>query len=203
LTILDDLDITVGQLTLLFEEKPSLRNMLLGCVAELKLRETITSFPKVSLSIKFTDHDQKRKESLYILYQGQTFAVEAQSLHTATIEWNEENRHWTGKAQVGVRESRQIMMPDGALLNTTLLLKDAFDILAVNCYAFEQKWGFIFARNSDLPTSTWRGYSETHREHLIASLIPVTFPPEPPFYSDLRLLLDEMIATDAGANPLI
>ena len=81
-------------------------------------------------------------------------------------------------------------------------MKGEFDILAVNCYAFEQKWEFIFARNSDLPTSTWRGYSDTQRANLISSLIPVTFPPEPPFYGDLRVLLDEMIAEGRGANPI-
>ena len=176
--------------------------MLLGYVAELKLREMITSFPEVSFITKFDDHDRKKKGDLYIIYHGKAFDVEAKSLQTAMVKWDEENNCWTGKAQVDASDRRQIEMPDGSLLNTTLLLKGEFDILAVNCYAFQQNWDFIFARNSDLPTSTWRGYSEAQRENLIASLIPVTFPPEPPFYSDLRVLLDEMVAEGKGSDPV-
>jgi hypothetical protein len=202
LTVLDEWDITAEQLTQLLNENPSLRGMLLGYVAELKLREIIASFPEVSLTRKFDDHDRKRKGDLYIIYRGKAFDVESKSLQTATVEWNETNKQWTGKAQVDASDRRQITMPDGTQLNTTLLLKGEFDILAVNCYAFEQKWDFIFAKNSDLPASTWRGYSETQRENLIASLIPVTFPPKPPFYSDLRVLLDKMIAEGRGSNPI-
>jgi hypothetical protein len=176
--------------------------MLLGYVAELKLREMITSFPEVSFITKFDDHDRKKKGDLYIIYHGKAFDVEAKSLQTAMAKWNEENKCWTGKAQVDASDRRRIEMPDGSLLNTTLLLKGEFDILAVNCYAFTQNWDFIFARNSDLPTSGWRGYTETQRENLIASLIPVTFPPEPPFYSDLRILLDEMVVEGKGLDPI-
>lgn len=156
----------------------------------------------VSFTTKFDDHDRKRKGDLYIIYHGKAFDVESKSLQTATVKWDEANARWIGKAQVDASDRRQIMMPDNTLLNTTLLLKGEFDILAVNCYAFEQKWDFIFARNSDLPISTWRNYTEIQRENLIASLISVTFPPEPPFYSDLRVLLDELILEGKGADPI-
>ena len=202
MTILDEWEITAEQLSQLLNQNPSLRGMLLGYVAEFKLREMITSFPEVSFITKFDDHDRKKKGDLYIIYQGKAFDVEAKSLQTAMVKWDEENKRWTGKAQVDASDRRQIEMPDGSLLHTTLLLKGEFDILAVNCYAFQQSWAFIFARNSDLPTSTWRGYTETQRESLIASLIPITYPPEPPFYSDLRVLLEEMIAEGKGSDPL-
>jgi len=202
LTVLDEWEITAEQLSQLLAENPSLRGMLLGYVAELKLRELIASFSEVSFTTKFDDHDRKRKGDLYIIYHGKAFDVESKSLQTATVRWDEENKRWIGKAQVDASDRRQIKIPDGTMLNTTLLLKGEFDILAVNCYAFEQKWDFIFARNSDLPTSTWRGYTEVQQEHLIASLISVTFPPEPPFYRDLRVLLDDMVRRGEGADPL-
>lgn len=202
MTVLDEWEITAEQLSQLLAENPSLRGMLLGYVAELKLRELIASFSEVSFTTKFDDHDRKRKGDLYIIYHGKAFDVESKSLQTATVRWDEENKRWIGKAQVDASDRRQIKIPDGTMLNTTLLLKGEFDILAVNCYAFEQKWDFIFARNSDLPTSTWRGYTEVQQEHLIASLISVTFPPEPPFYRDLRVLLDDMVRRGEGADPL-
>lgn len=92
-------------------------------------------------------------------------------------------------------------LPDGSALNTTLLLRGEFDILAVNCFAFESRWRFVFARNSDLPSSNYRLYSEKQRRFLIASLIPVSWPPEPPFYANLKDLLDEMINNGEGTDP--
>ncbi len=202
MTILDEWDITADQLTQLLAENPSLRGMLLGYVAELKLRELIISFPEVSFTMKFDDHDRKRKGDLYVIYHGKAFDVESKSLQTATVQWDDDKKRWRGKAQVDASDRRQIEMPDGRMLNTTLLRKGEFDILAVNCYAFAGKWDFVFARNSDLPMSRWRGYSQVHREQLITSLVPVTFPPEPPFYGDLRVLLDEMITEGQGADPV-
>ena len=86
-------------------------------------------------------------------------------------------------------------------MNTTLLLRGEFDVLAVNLFAFEDQWQFLFARNSDLPTSTYRKYTEVQRQQLLASLVTVTLPAEPPFYTDLCQLLDEMIAEGSGHDP--
>lgn len=65
--------------------------------------------------------------------------------------------------------------------------------MAVNCYAFNEEWQFAFARNKDLPYSNYRGYTEEQRKWLIASLIPITWPPVPPFYDDLKELLSVMV----------
>lgn len=201
MSILDEWEITPEQLTQLLNSNPSLRGMLLGYVAELKLKEIITSFPEVSYTTKFDDHDRKKKGDLYIVYHGRAFDVETKSLQTNMIKYDEENKEWIGKAQVDASDRRTIILPSGEELNTTLLLRGEFDVLAVNCYAFENKWRFVFARNSDLPFSSYKKYSEEARTALIASLIPVTYPPKPPFYSDLRALLNEMIADGLGRDP--
>jgi len=86
-------------------------------------------------------------------------------------------------------------------MNTTLLLRGEFDVLAVNCYAFNQKWHFAFAKNSDLPTSNFKKYTQVQRENVIASLVTVTWPPEPPFRADLRELLAEMVVEGGGKDP--
>jgi len=85
-------------------------------------------------------------------------------------------------------------------LKTTLLLRGEFDILAVNCYQFERKWHFQFARNRDLPCSTYRKYSEEEQKSLISSLISVSWPVTPPFYSDLKVLLNEMLEAGEGSD---
>ena len=45
----------------------------------------------------------------------------------------------------------------------------------------------------DLPRSTYRRYTEYQCKHLLASLVPVTWPPEPPFTDDLFVLLDQVV----------
>jgi hypothetical protein len=201
LSILTEWEITPQQLTELLEENPSLRGMLLGYVAELKLKEIVTSIPHVSYTVKFDDHNRKKKGDLYIIYRDKAFDLESKSLQSNMIKWDEYKKRWTGKAQVDGSDRRTINLPDGSALNTTLLLRGEFDILAVSCYAFEGKWRFVFARNSDLPSSNYRLYSEEQRKFLIASLIPVSWPPEPPFYANLRDLLDEMINDGEGTDP--
>ena len=74
-------------------------------------------------------------------------------------------------------------------------------MLAVNGYAFEDEWRFVFCRNADLPTSTYRRYSPAQQQALLASLVEVTWPPLPPFTDNLRALLDQMVANGEGADP--
>lgn len=201
MTILEKWDINAEQLTNLLDGNPSLRGMLLGYAAELKLKEIITSFPEVSFTTKFDDHNRKKKGDLYIVYHGRAFDVESKSLQSSMIDYDDENKTWHGKAQVDASDRRTITLPSGQQLNTTLLLRGEFDVLAVNCYAFENQWRFVFARNSDLPYSNYKQYSEEAKKALIASLIPVSWPPKPPFYSDLRTLLNEMIDEGLGSDP--
>jgi hypothetical protein len=193
LNILEKWAITPEQLTVLLNENPSLRGILSGYVAELKLKEIVASIPDVSYSVKFDDHDRKKKGDLYIIYRGKAFSLESKSLQSGLVKWDDKNQRWQGKTQVDGSDKRMIQMPDGITLHTTLLLRGEFDILAVNCYAFAEQWRFAFARNSDLPHSNYRGYTEEQRKWLIASLIPVTWPPEPPFYADLKTVLDSII----------
>ncbi|VAW43327.1 hypothetical protein MNBD_CHLOROFLEXI01-1297 [hydrothermal vent metagenome] len=200
-TILDKWEISAGDLTDLLEGNPSLRGMLLGYVAEHKLRRIIATLPEISYTTKFDDHDRKKKGGLYIIYKGRAFDIESKSLQTKTIKQDEESRKWFGKAQVDASDRREVTFSDGSTLNTTLLLRGEFDILAVNCYAFENKWHFVFARKRELPTSSFRKYSPMQRESLLASLVSVSWPPERPFYADIRELLNEMVEQGEGADP--
>ena len=200
-TIMDEWEVTANELTLLLQENPSLRGMLFGYVAELKLREIASSLPRIKSMKKFDDHDRKKKGDLHIIYHHRAFNVESKSLQTSQTKWDEASQTWFGKAQVDASDSREITFLSGRKFKTTLLLRGEFDILAVNCYEFGKKWQFQFARNIDLPCSTHKKYSKEVQSALIASLIPVTWPPHPPFYSDLRALLDEMLEAGEGSDP--
>jgi transcriptional regulator with XRE-family HTH domain len=200
-TIMDEWKVTANEMTILLRENPSLRGMLFGYVAELKLRELISALPGVRSMKKFDDHDRKRKGDLHIIYHHRVFSVESKSLQTSQTKFDTENQIWSGKAQVDASDSRIVTLPSGRTLKTTLLKRGEFDILAVNCYEFNKSWQFQFARNRDLPFSSYKKYTPEEQSALISSLITVTWPPQPPFYSDLRLLLDEMLEAGEGSDP--
>lgn len=199
--LLRDWQISSKQISSLINQNPSLRGMLLGYVAELKLKELISVLPDISYTYKFDDHDRKKKGDLYIIYRGKAFDVEAKSLQTNTIKFDEANQQWTARVQVDASDRRNVVLSSGKILNTTLLLRGEFDILAVNCFGFGGEWKFLFAKNTDLPFSTFKNYEESDRRELIASLISVSLPVKPPFYESLKDLLDSMIAEGLGATP--
>jgi transcriptional regulator with XRE-family HTH domain len=199
--LLRDWKVTSKQISSLINQNPSLRGMLLGYVAELKLKELISVLPEISYTYKFDDHDRKKKGDLYIVYRGKAFDVEAKSLQTNTIKFDETAGVWTAKTQVDASDRRDVVLSSGEKLNTTLLRRGEFDILAVNCFGFGGEWKFLFAKNTDLPSSTFKKYDETVRRELIASLITVTLPPQPPFYESLKDLLDSMIEDGLGKTP--
>lgn len=137
--LLDEWHITPEQLTGILAENPSLRGMLQGYVAEWKLRDYLLSLPGVTAIRKPDDHDRKEKGDLYLTYHERLYRLEVKSLQTATVRWDAAANQWRGKAQVDASDRRLIRLSDGSTLQTTLLLRGEFDILAVNCFAFTQK----------------------------------------------------------------
>jgi hypothetical protein len=202
LSILERWGVSEEQLTYLIDNNPSLRGMVLGYVAETKFHEAFLDHPSITQVAKDDDHDRKKKGDRRIVYRGHTLTVEIKSLQTAMCV-QEADGSWTGKSQVDGSDRRIIKFPDGSELNTTLLLRGEFDLLAVNCFAFGETWKFAFAKNSDLPTSSFRGYTLAQQKQLIASLIPVHWPPRPPFTEDPFQLLDELISERNPEAPVI
>ncbi|MBA3633058.1 MAG: helix-turn-helix transcriptional regulator [Acidobacteria bacterium] len=201
INLLRDWQISSKQISSLINQNPSLRGMLLGYIAELKLKELISVLPDISYTYKFDDHDRKKKGDLYIIYKGKAFDVESKSLQTNTIKFDEATKGWTAKVQVDASDRRNVRLSSGKILNTTLLLRGEFDILAVNCFGFGGEWKFLFAKNTDLPSSTFKKYEESDRQELIASLVSVSLPVKPPFYESLKDLLNSMIDEGLGAMP--
>lgn len=189
--ILETWKITPQTLTTLLNQNPSLRGMLFGYVAELKLEELWLKHPGITACIKDDDHDRLKKGDRRIVYKGHSFVVEAKSLQTNSIEHRTDG--WFGKAQVDASDRREIYLPNGDKVNTTLLLVGEFDVLAVNVYPFEGNWDFVFAKNQNLPRTTYGKYTPAQREYLLTSLIPVTWPPKPPFVDNLYNLLDDLV----------
>lgn len=168
--------ITIDELSRAIFGNGSLRGMVFGYVAEIKLRQLLESNPNVTALTKDDDHDRSRKGDLRIDYKGHEFIVESKSLQT-TQNKRQEDGTYCGVSQVDASDRRMVTLPDGTKLQTTNLLVGEFHVLSVNCFTFENEWHFVFARNHHLPRTRYRGYTDYQREHLLATLVPVTWPP--------------------------
>ena len=170
MNILEYWSISVDEISKAILENGSLRGMVFGYVAEIKLRKLLASHADVTSHTKDDDHDRSKKGDLRITYKGHEFKIESKSLQTARNKTLEDGTY-AGYSQVDASDRRTVTLPDDSQLQTTNLLVGEFDILSVNCFTFCNQWNFAFARNHDLPRSTFRKYSEVQREHLLATTL--------------------------------
>jgi len=91
-----------------------------------------------------------------------------------------------------------VRLPNGEELTTNCLVVGEFDVLAVSLFAFERKWNFAFARNEDLPRSTWAKYTPVQRQFLLKSSMAITWPVAPPYHTDLFSVLDLILRQRRG-----
>jgi len=190
-SILKRWSITESQLTELIDENPSLRGILLGYVAERKFHDAFLDHQDITEKGKDDDHDRKKKGDRRIMYKGKSLVIEVKSLQTNLVK-KLGNDTWVGKSQVDASDSRGVTFPDGSSLKTTCLMREEFDLLAVNCFAFGEKWRFGFALNSELPPNTYKKYTDYQRKHLLPTLITVEWPLKYPFTENLFELLDRL-----------
>ena len=84
-TILDIWDVTPEYLTKVVLENPSLRGMMVGYIAEMKLRDLFVDKPGITLLYKDDDHDRENKGDLVVVYKGHRFKIESKSLQTNSV----------------------------------------------------------------------------------------------------------------------
>jgi hypothetical protein len=84
-TILDMLGIGLDYLTEVVRENPSLRGVLIGYVAEKKLRDWFLADGRVTKMRKDDDHDRANKADLVVAYEGFEFRIEVKSLQANSI----------------------------------------------------------------------------------------------------------------------
>ena len=171
--------LTEQELTEIIQQNPSMRGLMLGYVAEYKLRKMHFSDPVFEHVHKADDHDRNKKGDLTVTYKGRAFTVECKSVQTNSIRRVEAG--FEAKYQCDASDRRPVTLRSGKKLETTCLLVGEFDIVAVNLFAFEEKWRFAFALNEDLPRSNSPKYRPPIRRQLLATLMPVSWPLQPPY----------------------
>lgn len=183
--------LTAEELTRIVDANPSMRGLMLGYVAEYKLRKIHFEDSRISALIKDDDHDRLSKGDIRFNYRGKSFRVECKSLQTNLIRKTENG--FAATYQCDASDSRVVRFSDGSEVKTTCLLAGEFDLVAVNLFALEEEWRFAFALNRDLPRSRYRKYSEQQQRELIASSIKISYPLQPPYVDDPFLLLDRLV----------
>ena len=78
--------ITPDFLTAIIDANPSLRGMLIGYIAEQKLRDELSRCPELSRIRKDDDHDREGKGDLVFDYRGRNFRLEVKCLDTNSVK---------------------------------------------------------------------------------------------------------------------
>lgn len=189
-SILKRWQLTEQELTEIIALNPSMRGLMLGYVAEYKLQKMHFSDPHFENVHKKDDHDRKLKGDITLTYRGREFKIECKSLQTNSIRKTDEG--YEGKYQCDASDRRKIKVGRQSV-ETTCLLVGEFDIIAVNLFAFEEKWRFAFALNDDLPRSTFGKYPPAIRRRLLATLMPVSLPLQAPYTESPIPLLERLL----------
>lgn len=189
-------EVNLEELETLIQQNPSLRGFLMGYLAEAKLNDFFRKDKRVSSLKKFNDHDRTNKSDLTIGYKGREYAIEIKSLQTSTVKKSSgklfTNVDLEARFQCDASDKRTIQLSSGESVTTTCLQYGDFDIVAVNLYAFQDRWQFAFAFNRDLPHSNYQKYPLEIRNRLIKSIIPISYPVQFPFVTDPFELLERL-----------
>lgn len=188
--LLERWQLTQQELSEIISQNPSMRGLLMGYVAEYKLRKIWFSDDRIERAIKYDDHDRSRPSDLEVHYNGVPITIEVKSLQTASVQQDDEG--YRGRFQCDASDRRTVELPNGESMQTTCLVVGQFDLLAVNLFAFREQWDFAFIRNRDLPRSRYRRYTAEQRQYLLATLVAVTWPLQSPFEPEPFRLIEEI-----------
>jgi hypothetical protein len=191
--ILERWGVTLDEINDILAERPSVRGILLGFIAEYKLAQIwFSNDPRVDSLERYKNHDRTRAGDLGFRYKGVLVSVQVKSLQSSSVLKTETG--YKGTLQCDASDRRLVHLPNGESVETTCLLVGGFDLLAVNLFEFGQEWRFAFAKNSDLPRTKSSKYTPEQREFLLATSVRITWPLQPPFYEDPFTVLDMIVA---------
>ena len=189
--LLEDWDTNLDELNEIINSRPSLRGMLIGFLAEYKISKLWFSDKRIQNLVRFDNHDRQKHGDFGFIYKGVSITVQVKSLQTKSVQRTSSG--YSGIFQCDASDRRQVVLPNKDVVDTTCLLVGGFDILAVNLFEFGHKWRFAFAKNKNLPRTTYSKYPPKQQKYLLATSNRITWPLEPPFIDEPFSLLDEFV----------
>jgi hypothetical protein len=175
--------------------------MMKGYMAEEKLKTMyLENHPNVANLHSPDDHDRELKGDWRFDWEGEEhIVIEVKCLQGNYVEARETlegETVYSGKYQCDASDRREIELSHGDTVETTLLEVGEFDILAVGIFEFGNEWDFVFAKNEDLPLTSYHDYSAEAQERLIKGMHDIEYPlSEESIYSEeLWPLVTETVA---------
>ncbi|MGB9754390.1 restriction endonuclease [Roseiflexus castenholzii] len=176
----------------ILSSRPSLRGILMGFIAEYKISELWFNDKRISNLVRYKNHDRTSLGDFGFSYKGENITVQVKSLQTNSIRRTASGLE--GKFQCDASDKRRVKLPNGEEIETTCLVVEGFDLLAVNIFQFSNRWEFAFAKNADLPRTKSRKYTPAQQQYLLATLVRITLPLQDPFRAEPFGILDEIVA---------
>lgn len=99
-----------------------------------------------------------------------------------------------GNYQCDASDCREISLKNNNKVKTTCLQVGEFDILAINMFAFNNKWDFAYILNKDLPRTKSSKYSDEDKQFLLHTSPKITLPLKEPYVNDPFILMDKLIS---------
>ncbi len=156
-------------------EVPSVRGMVYGNVAEVQLWKWLEQQDGVTDLERDDDHD-KTKADITFSWRGRRYTIQVKSIQTDKIKDGPQAGEFTAKVQCDASDKREITLPSGTKLVTTNYAAGEFMILATSLQPFAGEWGFGFRLNNTLEKSTYHGYSAEVRQHILKTLVDISYP---------------------------
>jgi hypothetical protein len=171
-------------------DTPSVRGMVYGNLAEVKLSRWLAR-NGVPLRDQTRDDDHARtKSDRTILYKRRRYTIQVKSMQTKSIKEIAPGR-FAAQVQCDGSDKRRVILPNGHEIETTCYVAGEFMVLATALHPFTDKWNFAFRLNSTLERSPSTKYSAADREYLLKTLVPITWPVQAPWTTDLFGLLKD------------
>jgi hypothetical protein len=176
-------------------DRPSVRGMVYGFLAEMQLARWLHD-RGVPLDTHVVDDDHaKTKSDRTIPYKGKHYTIQVKSMQTNSIKEAEPGVFRAG-VQCDGSDRREVTLPNGNTVSTTNYVAGEFMVLATALHPFTGSWDFAFRLNSTLERTTSKKYAEADRHFLLKTMVPIGWPLETPWTTDLFALLDE--SSDLG-----
>jgi hypothetical protein len=195
-SLLDHWGLTIQEFSEITSENPSMKGLMLGFVAEYKVKKEWLLRSEITELTRPRSHDRKQKCDFAFRYRGAEIKLEVKCLDTPSVRRKDDG--YTGTFQCNASDTTPVTLPNGERLATNCLVVGGFDLLAVCLFAFGNEWKFAFALNEDLPRSTSRKYTPAQQEYLLKSSMKIAWPLQPPFSDEPFGLLDRLLAERAG-----
>lgn len=187
-------EITPDELVAAVKKAPSLRGMIMGYISELKFFNYVQNFDVKGLYRPDDHNREENKADLCFDYKGKRVRVQLKSIQTNSIKRSEENGKIYATVQNDASDRRKILLPSGETVETTNYKVGDYDVLAVPLYPFCGKWDFAYLLNTNCRHTTNNKYTDSQKQHLLATTETITFPLSPPWTKNLVEILERYIS---------